>query len=66
MARHIKWSESENQYVGTVDELPDVAIYGKSRGKVMHELEGVIKDLRELAKESGHDFPDIRRITKEM
>ena len=61
MARHVDLDENTMEYVGTVDGLPDVVVFGKTPATTLIELETVIDDLRELSEKMGHDFPDIRK-----
>ena len=59
MARHIEWDEAEKCYVGTIDELPDVTVFAKTREKAMGGLEIAIETLRECAADLRLPFPDV-------
>ena len=59
MSRHIEWNEAEKCFVGTVDELPDVTVFAKTRMRTMNGLNIAIETLRECAADLRLPFPDV-------
>lgn len=52
--------DGELYYVGTVAELPDIAVYEESFQAAHESLVAVVTTAKELADEMGHSFPEPR------
>ncbi|GAB6283774.1 MAG: type II toxin-antitoxin system HicB family antitoxin [Ignavibacterium sp.] len=53
----IYWSDEDNSYIAEVPELPGCMADGKSYKEALQNVEIVINDWIETAKELGRDIP---------
>ncbi len=53
----IYWSAEDNAFIAEVPELPGCAADGKSRREVLQNVEVVIREWIETAKELGRPIP---------
>jgi predicted RNase H-like HicB family nuclease len=53
----IYWSQEDHAYIAEVPELPGCAADGKTHQEALANVEGVIKEWIETAKEYGRSIP---------
>lgn len=53
----IYWSEEDNSYVAEVPELPGCAADGKTYYEALQNLEVIVQEWIETAKELGREIP---------
>jgi predicted RNase H-like HicB family nuclease len=57
----IYWSDEDNVFIAEVPELPGCAADGASYAEVMNNVEEIIREWIETAKELGRPIPEPKR-----